>query len=100
MIIIIIIIMTINQYLKFQFILIEMVFREKNKKHLSYLKVYEKLKFSKKENKLELSKYLLSRLLRESNRILATAQKYATDHCPYKEDFENNVSTSNSTTIH
>ena len=77
-----------------------MVFREKNKKHLSYLKVYEKLKFSKKENKLELSKYLLSRLLRESNRILTTAQKYATDNCPYKEDFEKNESTSNSTTIH
>ena len=100
MIIIIIVIMSIDQYLKFQFILIEMVFREKNKKHSLYLKMYEKLKFSKKENKLELSKYLLSRLLRESNRILATAQKYATDHCPYKEDFENNISTSNSTTIH
>ena len=100
MIIIIIIFMSIDQYLKFQFILIEMVFREKNKKHSSYLKMYEKLKFSKKENKLELSKYLLSRLLRESNRILATAQKYATDNCPYKEDFEKNVSTSISTTIH
>ena len=62
--------------------------------------MYEKLKFSKKENKLEIGKYLLSRLLRESNRILATAQKYSTDNCPYKEDFEKNVSTSSSTTIH
>tara|TARA_Y100001978_G_C23512497_1_gene346305 strand:+ start:73 stop:306 length:234 start_codon:yes stop_codon:yes gene_type:complete len=77
-----------------------MVFREKKEKHSLYLKMYEKLKFSKKENKLEIGKYLLSRLLRESNRILATAQKYSTDNCPYKEDFEKNVSTSSSTTIH
>ena len=92
--------MSIDQYLRFQFVLLEMVFREKNEKHSSYLKMYEKLKSSKKENKLELGKYLLSRLLRESNRILATAQKYSTDHCPYKEDYKKNISVSGSTTIH
>ena len=62
--------------------------------------MYKKLKSSKKENKLELGKYLLSRLLRESNRILATAQKYSTDNCPYKEYYEKDVSTSRPTTIH
>ena len=92
--------MSIDQYLRFQFVLLEMVFREKNKKHSSYLKMYKKLKSSKKENKLELGKYLLSRLLRESNRILATAQKYSTDNCPYKEYYEKDVSTSRPTTIH
>ena len=92
--------MSIDQYLRFQFVLLEMVFREKNEKHSTYLKIYEKLKFSKKANKLELGKYLLSRLLRESNRILATAQKFSTDNCPYKEDFEKDVSASRSTTFH
>ena len=92
--------MSIDQYIKFQFVLLEMVFKEKNEKHSLYLKIYEKLKFSKKENKLRLGKYLLSRLLRESNRILATAQKYSTDNCPYKNDIEEELSKSNSTTIH
>ena len=92
--------MTIDQYMRFQFVLLEMVFREKNEKHTSYMKIYEKLKFSNKENKLQLGKYLLSRLLRESDRILATAQKYSTDNCPYKDKFHEEVSTSHSTTIH
>ena len=66
----------------------------------TYMKMYEKLKFSKKQNKLQLSKYLLSRLLRESDRILATAQKFSTDNCPYKDDLQEDVSSSHSQTIH
>ena len=91
--------MTIDQYMRFQFVLLEMVFKEKNEKHSIYMKMYEKLKFSNKENKLELGKYLLSRLLRESNRILATAQKYSTDNCPYKGASQE-ASAHRSTTIH
>tara|TARA_B100000963_G_C22607795_1_gene663451 strand:+ start:464 stop:742 length:279 start_codon:yes stop_codon:yes gene_type:complete len=92
--------MTVDQYLQFQFVLLEIVMREKNKKHSSYLKMYEKLKFSKKKNKLQLGKYLLTRLLRESNRILVTAQKYSTDNCPKKETFKEDISFSNSATFH
>jgi len=92
--------MTNDQYTRFQFVLLEMVFKEKYEKHSLYMKMYEKLKFSKKQNKLQLSKYLLSRLLRESDRILATAQKFSTDNCPYKDDLQEDVSSSHSQTIH
>ena len=90
------------QYIKFQFVLIEMVLKQKNDKHFSYLKIYEKLKFSNKKNKLKLSKYILSRLLRESDRILATAQKHSTENCPYKNNFRKEVISSsfNLKTIH
>lgn len=79
------------QYIKFQFVLIEMVLKQKNDKHFLYLKIYEKLKFSNKKNKLKLSKYILSRLLRESERILAIAQKHSTENCPYKNNFKEKV---------
>tara|TARA_B100001057_G_scaffold112552_1_gene110690 strand:+ start:7281 stop:7559 length:279 start_codon:yes stop_codon:yes gene_type:complete len=92
--------MTNDQYTRFQFVLLEMVFKEKSEKHALYMRMYEKLKSSKKQNKLKLSKYLLSRLLRESDRILATAQKFSTDNCPYKEDFQKEVYSAHSTTVH
>ena len=38
-----------------------------------------------KNNKLEIGKYLLGRLIRESYRIFYTAQKKATLNCPYKK---------------
>ena len=62
--------------------------------------MYQKLKLSNKENKLQLGKYLLSRLLRESDRILAIAQKYSTDNYPNKDNCEENISFSHSVTLH
>jgi hypothetical protein len=64
-----------NEFKKLMLEIIKDVFEEKNEKHFIY----------NKNNKLEIGKYLLGRLIRESYRIFYTAQKKATLNCPYKK---------------
>ncbi len=74
-----------NEFKKLMLEIIKDVFEEKNEKHFIYSTIFRKLMISNKNNKLEIGKYLLGRLIRESYRIFYTAQKKATLNCPYKK---------------
>ena len=69
----------------FEFLLLEIidsVFEKKTRKHIEYYNLIQKLLNTNKSNKLLLSKYLLGRLIRESERIFISAQNLAKRHCP------------------
>ena len=69
----------------FNMILIEIindVFKKKTRKHIQYYDTIQKLWNSNRHNKLLLSKYLLGRLIRESERIYIKAQSMAQRYCP------------------
>ena len=72
-----------NDYIQFQQELIEYVLQKKTYLHQKYEYFLEKLSLSNKSDlhKLILSKRLLSRLIRESNKILNDAQKCSTNYC-------------------
>ena len=76
-------IMNNNDYIQFQQELIEYVLQKKTYLHKKYEYILEKLSLSDKSDlhKLILSKRLLSRLIRESDKILNDAQKCSTDYC-------------------
>ncbi|MFL2679093.1 MAG: hypothetical protein ACJ0GH_01780 [Alphaproteobacteria bacterium] len=62
--------------------IIDNVFEKKTRKHIQYYDIIQKLWNSNRYNKLLLSKYLLGRLIRESERIFLKAQNMAERHCP------------------
>ena len=69
----------------FEFLLLEIidsVFEKKTRTHIEYYNLIQKLLNTNKSNKLLLSKYLLGRLMRESERIFISAQNLAKSHCP------------------
>ena len=61
--------------------IIDNVFEKKTRKHIQYYDIIQKLWNSNRYNKLLLSKYLLGRLIRESERIFIKAQNMAKRHC-------------------
>ena len=68
----------------FNMLLIEIIdddFEKKTRKHIQYYDTIQKLWNSNRHNKLLLSKYLLGRLIRESERIFVKAQNMAKRHC-------------------
>lgn len=70
----------------FNMLLIEIiddVFEKKTRKHIQYYDTIQKLWNSNRHNKLLLSKYLLGRLIRESERIFLKAQDMAKRHCQH-----------------
>ena len=75
-------IMNNNDYIQFQQELIEYVLQKKTYLHKKYEYILEKLSLSDKSDlhKLILSKRLLSRLIRESDKILNDAQKCSTNY--------------------
>ena len=71
---------------EFENIMIEIlddVFTKRAKKNVDYYNLIQKLWLSNKTNKLELSKLLLSRLMRETNRIFIQANNFAKRHYDY-----------------
>ena len=56
--------------------LINFVFEKRTRKHIDYYNLLQKLWNSSKVNKVQLSKYLLSRLIRESSAIILKAQHH------------------------
>ena len=71
---------------EFENIMIEIlddVFTKRAQKNLDYYNLTQKLWLSNKTNKLELSKLLLRRLMRETHRIFINANNFAKRHCDY-----------------
>ena len=101
-IIILIIIIIINtyillkndNYIQFQQTLIESVLQKKVHLHQKYEYFLDKLSLSNKSKiyKLILSKRLLARLIRESNKILNDAQKCSSKYCDCCENESENIS--------
>ncbi len=56
--------------------LINFVFEQRTRKHIDYYNLLQKLWNSSRLNKVQLSKYLLSRLIRESSNIISKAQHH------------------------
>tara|TARA_X000000368_G_C22607992_1_gene526696 strand:+ start:317 stop:589 length:273 start_codon:yes stop_codon:yes gene_type:complete len=61
--------------------IIDDVFEKKTRKHIQYYNTIQKLWNSNRHNKILLSKFLLGRLIRESERIFIKAQNMAKRHC-------------------
>ncbi len=76
--------MDIEEFQNLQFFLIKSVIKQKFDLHTKYNQLLKKLVQSNKceSYKLLLSKRILGRLIRESNRIFISAQKYSTRCCP------------------
>tara|TARA_B100000989_G_C19475128_1_gene442547 strand:- start:845 stop:1129 length:285 start_codon:yes stop_codon:yes gene_type:complete len=91
-----------DNFIDFQQELIEGVLQKKIHLHQKYEYFLEKLSISNKSKvyKLILSKRLLSRLIRESNKILIDAQKCSTKYCSCFEDEDLDVKRPNSNWIH
>lgn len=71
---------------EFENVMIEIlddVFTKRAQKNIDYYNLIQKLWLSNKINKLELSKQLLSRLMRETHRIFIQANNFARRHCDY-----------------
>ena len=56
--------------------IINSVFEQRTRKHIIYYNLLQRLWSSTKLNKVKLSKYLLSRLIRESSNIIFNAQNH------------------------
>lgn len=83
--------MYLKKFQTLQFVLIQSVIKQKSDLHVKYQRLLDKLVVSKKSDsyKLTLGKRILGRLIRESNRIFISAQKYSTKYCPsHKKSFE------------
>lgn len=80
--------------------IIDDVIEERTKKHAEYLLLSKKVWYSNKKNKLTLGKYILGRLLRESDRIFFKAQALARKHCPRCKNQQNPKNYSISKTFH
>ena len=102
MILIIIIITTMydENFKELMLVIINQVFEQKNEKHMVYNYIFQKLMKSNKKNKLIISKYLLSRLIRESHRIVHSAQEYVNMHNPCQKFLLNNEKILEKVTIH
>ena len=81
-------------------VMISQVFEQKNEKHMIYNYMFQKLMKSKKKNKLTISKYLLSRLIRESQRIVYSAQEYVNMHSPCQKFLLNKEKNQEKVTFH
>jgi len=81
-------------------VMLNQVFEQKNEKHMMYNYIFQKLMKSNKKNKLIISKYLLSRLIRESHRIVHSAQEYVNMHSPCQNFLNNNEDTKEKVTLH
>ena len=81
-------------------VMISQVFEQKHEKHTIYNHIFQKLMKSNKKNKLIISKYLLSRLIRESQRIVHSAQEYVNMHSPYQKFLLNNEKIQDEVTFH
>ena len=94
--------MNSDNFIDFQQELIESVLQKKIHLHQKYEYFLDKLSLSNKSKvyKLILSKRLLSRLIRESNKILIDAQKCSTKYCSCCEDEDLDVERPNSNWIH
>lgn len=77
--------MTKNQFDSYIMDLINSVFEQRTRKHIDYYNLLQKLWNSSRLNKVQLSKYLLSRLIRESSNIISKAQS----HIAYNDLREN-----------
>lgn len=75
--------MDFNDLVIKQILLIDQVFMKKNELHSKYNYLFERIIQSDKTEvyKLILSKRLLTRLIRESNKILVEAQNKSTEFC-------------------
>ncbi len=62
--------------------IIDNILEKKTRKHIQYYNVVQKVLDSNRHNKLALCKYLLGRLIRESERLFYSAQQLAKRHCP------------------
>lgn len=80
--------------------IIDGVIEERTKKHADYLFLANKVWYSNKKNKLTLGKYILGRLLRESDRIFFKAQNMARKYCPRCKTQQTPTNESLSKTIH
>ena len=93
-----------NNYIQFQQALIESVLHKKVLLHQKYEYFLDRLSLSNKSKiyKLILSKRLLSRLIRESNKILDEAQKCSSKYCDCCEngDEDVNIKQNNSIWFH
>ena len=81
-------------------VMLNQVFEQKNEKHMMYNYIFQKLMKSNKKNKLTISKYLLSRLIRESHRIVHSAQEYVNMHSPCQKFLHNNEDPKEKVTLH
>ena len=83
-----------DNYIQFQQTLIESVLQKKVHLHQKYEYFLDKLSLSNKSKiyKLILSKRLLARLIRESNKILNDAQKCSSKYCDCCENGDENIS--------
>ena len=100
LIIIIIINMNDENFKNLMLVIFNQVFEQKNEKHMMYNYIFQKLMKSNKKNKLIISKYLLSRLIRESHRIVHSAQEYVNMHSPCQNFLHNNEVTKEKITFH
>ena len=100
LIIIIIIDMNNDNFKNLMLVIFNQVFEQKNEKHMMYNYIFQKLMKSNKRNKLIISKYLLSRLIRESHRIVHSAQEYLNIHSPCQSFLHNNEDTKEKVTLH
>ena len=64
-----------NEFKKLMLEIIKDVFEEKNEKHFIYSRIFRKLMISNKNNKLEIGKYLLGRLIREPTEFFILHKK-------------------------
>ena len=100
LIIIIIIVMNDENFKNLMLVIFNQVFEQKNEKHMMYNYIFQKLMKSNKKNKLIISKYLLSRLIRESHRIVHSAQEYVNMHSPCQNFLHNSEVTKEKITFH
>lgn len=89
-----------EDFKKLMLVMINQVFEQKNEKHMIYNYIFQKLMKSNRKNKLIISKYLLSRLIRESQRIVHSAQEYVNMHSPCQKFLLNNEDTQEKETLH
>tara|TARA_B100000989_G_C19497968_1_gene452952 strand:- start:905 stop:1207 length:303 start_codon:yes stop_codon:yes gene_type:complete len=96
--------MTKDDYIQLQQALIASVLQKKVHLHQKYEYLLDKLSLSNKSQiyKLILSKRLLSRLIRESNKILDDAQKCSSKYCYCcdNEDDDMSIKQNNSMWLH
>ena len=89
-----------EDFKKLMLVMINQVFEQKNEKHMIYNYIFQKLMKSNRKNKLIISKYVLSRLIRESQRIVHSAQEYVNMHSPCQIFLLNNEDTQEKETLH
>ena len=89
-----------ENFKKLMLVMINQVFEQKNEKHMIYNYIFQKLMKSNRKNKLIISKYLLSRLIRESQRIVHSAQEYVNMHSPCQRFLLNNEDSHEKETLH